>query len=446
MGVDQSVSVREVFECAGGLVAKGTVQQRGDPLGGLPLRVVEGVPAAEAIQQILAGVRQHFRLDIAFVAEFCDGQRVFRYLDAATGADEIIHVGDADPLEASYCEQVLDGRLPEVIPDCQVLPAARALPVTTALPVGAHLGVPIRFSDGTLYGTFCGVSRQADPSLHTRDAAVMRLLAGIVASYLERDRIAGRARGETFARVERALTRDGVAIVFQPIIELGTGRVAGYEALARFHEPTHTDTEQWFRDAHDAGLGVELEVAATRAALTHIDRLDPSTFLNLNASAAALASPEFAEAIATHPVPEQLVIELTEHDQLVDYEAVRADLAPYRSAGIRLALDDAGSGYAGLRRILGLEPDLIKLDLELTRGIAADPARQAMAAALAWFGARTHTALIAEGIEAQPDLDAITSFDITYGQGYLLGRPARLPNADTSALTTEPKTRLRRSA
>src|ERR1700732_3863155 len=124
----------EVF--VGAVVAKETVQQRGDPLGGLPLRVVEGVPAAEAIQQTLAGFRRHFGLDVAFVAEFCDGQRVFRYLDAAAGADEIIHVGDADPLDASYCERVLDGRLPEVIPDAQVLPAARSLAVTGALPVG----------------------------------------------------------------------------------------------------------------------------------------------------------------------------------------------------------------------------------------------------------------------------------------------------------------------
>jgi len=406
-------------------VKAGGVAGQGDPLGGLPLRVVEGVPAADAIQQVLAAVRRHFALEIAFVAEFCNGQRVFRYLDAASEADEIIHVGDADPLDASYCERVLDGRLPEVIPDAQALPAARALPITHTLPVGAHLSVPIRFSDGALYGTFCGVSRQPDHRLQLRDAAVMRLLADLVARYLERDGSDGRAHSEASARVAQALT-DGIVPVFQPIIELRTGRVAGYEALARFHEPADTDIELQFREAHAVGLGVELEVAAIRAALAHFERLGSSTFLNLNASAATLASPAFAEAISPYP-PDRLIIELTEHDQILDYEQLSADIAPYRHAGIRLALDDAGSGFAGLRRILGLEPDLIKLDLELTRGIAADPARQAMAAALTWFAARTQTAIIAEGIETQPDLDALTTFDVTYGQGFLLGRPAPLP-------------------
>ncbi len=403
------------------------------------MRAVEGVPAADTIQQVLAAVRRHFGLEIAFVAEFCNGQRVFRYLDAAIEADEVIHVGDADPLDATYCERVLDGRLPEVIPDAQALPAARALPITNALPIGAHLSVPIRFSDGALYGTFCGMSRQPDHRLRLRDAAVMRLLADLVAHYLERDGVTGRAHSEAFVRVERALT-DGIVAVFQPIIELRTGRVAGYEALARFHDPSHTEIEQWFRDAHNVGLGVELEIATIRAALTHFDRLGSSTFLNLNASAATLASPAFAEAIAPHP-PERLVIELTEHDQILDYDQLRADLAPYRHAGIRLALDDAGSGYAGLRRILGLEPDLIKLDLELTCGIAADPARQAMAAALTWFAARTQTAIIAEGIETQPDLDTLTSFDVTYGQGFLLGRPARLPAHTRGPRRMQPRAR-----
>jgi EAL domain-containing protein (putative c-di-GMP-specific phosphodiesterase class I) len=122
-----------------------------------------------------------------------------------------------------------------------------------------------------------------------------------------------------------------------------------------------------------------------------------------------------------------VVLEITEHEVVADYAAVRAALAPYRAAGLALAIDDAGAGYASFRHILSLEPDFIKIDISLVRGIDQDPVRAALVESLATF-ARTSAALIvAEGVETQAELDTLAGLGVTHGQGYLYGTPSSTP-------------------
>ena len=146
-------------------------------------------PSANAIRRLLVAARTHFAMDVAFVSEFVDGARVFRFVDAA-GDDPAVHVGGSDPLEDSYCQRVVDRRLPEVIPDASQNPEAARLAVTAALPVGAHLSVPITLADGHVFGTFCCFKSGADASLTERDGAVMHLFASLAAGYLDSDRTA----------------------------------------------------------------------------------------------------------------------------------------------------------------------------------------------------------------------------------------------------------------
>ncbi len=205
---------------------------------------------------------------------------------------------------------------------------------------------------------------------------------------------------------------------FQPIVELHTGTVLGYEALSRFADGTQPDIV--FRMAERAGLGMELEMATLRAALEAATVLPPATYLSLNASPDLILSGALRELLAGST--REIALEVTEHVVVDDYGALRRALMALGPA-VRLAVDDAGAGYASLRHILELAPDLVKLDIGLIRGINTDPARQALIAGMSYFGVKGKLRLIAEGIETPAELATLRSLGIPYGQGYLLGRP-----------------------
>jgi len=125
------------------------------------------------------------------------------------------------------------------------------------------------------------------------------------------------------------------------------------------------------------------------------------------------------------------VLELTEHHRIDSYDSVLGAIEGLRRHGVRLAVDDAGAGYAGLHHILRLRPEILKLDMALTRGIDADPARRALATALVHFAAEIDSMIVAEGVETTEELDTLTSLGVQWAQGYLLGRPT--PPADHSS-------------
>jgi EAL domain-containing protein (putative c-di-GMP-specific phosphodiesterase class I) len=194
--------------------------------------------------------------------------------------------------------------------------------------------------------------------------------------------------------------------------------VCGYEALARM--PSRAPDE-WFRQAHRAGLGAELEAAAVAAALAVPER-PAGTFLAINVSPRALVVPAVLDVL-----PEDLssiVIELTEHDLFDSEDTLERCLAELRTRGARVALDDAGSGYAGLQQLIRVAPDILKLDRSLVDGAHADPARAALLDALISFTSTTGAVVCGEGIEDLADLRVLADLDATYAQGYALARPA----------------------
>nr|WP_281373032.1 EAL domain-containing protein [Kineococcus aurantiacus] len=220
----------------------------------------------------------------------------------------------------------------------------------------------------------------------------------------------------------------GRTTVVQPVVDLRTGRVVGAEALSRFTSPAGLARrpEQVFSDARSAGVGVELEQAAIASALPLLGRLPPGAYLSVNASPEALADPRSLDLLLSGR-PDRLVVEVTEHAPVADYGALREATAHLRRHGARIAVDDAGAGFASLQHVLQLTPDIVKLDIAFVHGIDTDPARRAVARALVGFASELGSTVVAEGVEREGELTVLTELGVDCGQGYLLGRPTATP-------------------
>lgn len=373
------------------------------------------------VDRALQAVRAHLGLEIAYVSEFVGNDSVFRHVDAP-GLEALIKPGDSRSLDDVYCRHILAGRLPELLPDAAAHPLAASMPITAAVPIGAHMSVPVRLPDGEVYGMFCCLSPSPDPSLNPRDLDMMRAFAELAAFEIDRDRKASQAQRDSIARVREVIDSDAIGIVYQPIWSLDNERSIGFECLARFGiEPARTP-DLWFAEAAEAGLGVELELAAIRAALGPLPTLPGDVYLAINASPETAMSEGLAECLSGQPLA-RIVLEITEHQRVEDFAELARAVAPLRARGLRLAVDDAGAGYSGLQQILQMRPDLIKLDRSLIQDIANDPGRRALASALTLFARETGSRLIAEGVETEAELAILRTLGLDTVQGYLLGRP-----------------------
>jgi EAL domain-containing protein (putative c-di-GMP-specific phosphodiesterase class I)/DNA-binding NarL/FixJ family response regulator len=221
-------------------------------------------------------------------------------------------------------------------------------------------------------------------------------------------------------RIQRIISRHEYEIYLQPIVDLESSQVVAVEALTRFANGTRPDVQ--FAEAAALGLGPTLQRAAMGAAIEAAASLPPEVALSVNLSADVLQrEPTLPKLVAGTARP--IIIEITEHERIDDYDAVRTALRRL-GPNVRLAIDDAGSGYASLRHILALQPAYVKLDIEWVHNIHRDPVRRALVSGLAYFASETGCELIAEGIETDSELQAIRELGIHLGQGYLLGRPA----------------------
>lgn len=224
-------------------------------------------------------------------------------------------------------------------------------------------------------------------------------------------------------RIERVLAQGGMTMVFQPVVELRTERRVGFEALARFEPEPERPPNEWFAEAWEVGLGTRLELHAATAVMEVMDDLPGDGYVSVNLSAGTVASREFRELLPELPV-ERLVIEMTEHTPVADYLALGEVLAELRDRGGRIAVDDAGAGYASFRHVLRLVPELIKLDMSLVRDVDHDPALRSLAAGVAMLAAQIGADVVAEGIETEGELKALRTLGVRFGQGwYRLGRP-----------------------
>ena len=206
--------------------------------------------------------------------------------------------------------------------------------------------------------------------------------------------------------------------VFEPIVRLEDGSISGYEALTRFADGTGPEAR--FTMAATINRKLELERATLQAAVRASASLPEGAFLSLNVSPELLLDVDALRAILG-AIDRPVVLELTEHDPVEDYSAIR-DAVASLGPTVRLSIDDAGSGFASLQHVLALGPDFVKLDKTWVIGINDDPTRQALIAGLSHFANQTGCHLIAEGIETVLDLTALQGLEVELGQGYLFGR------------------------
>lgn len=226
------------------------------------------------------------------------------------------------------------------------------------------------------------------------------------------------------SQIRDVIGSSALTAVGQPIVRLDDFAVVGVEALARFQVEPARSPDIWFADADRVGLRIELELAALRRATALLPLVPAECYLAVNLAPTTLLTADLRAII--REVGPRVVVELTEHARVDDYQRLNAALGALREAGCRIAIDDAGAGFASLRHILQLAPDIIKLDLSLTRDIHLDRNRRALATALTSFAVEIDAQIVAEGIETREELATLTSLGINHGQGFYLARPAPL--------------------
>jgi EAL domain-containing protein (putative c-di-GMP-specific phosphodiesterase class I)/DNA-binding response OmpR family regulator len=284
--------------------------------------------------------------------------------------------------------------------------AMAVIPLRTSTVALGALVVASALTDGVAY------LEERLPALESFGAVAAALLApGILA----------RQQYEVVRRqIDAVIGSAGFWPVFQPIVELASGRVIGYEALTRFADGTRPDRR--FADAAAVGFGKELELTCLAAALDAAGELPSGRWLSLNVSPELILEPRPLERLL-RTAARPLVLEVTEHIAIEDYVAFRESVDRI-GHGLRYAVDDAGAGYSSFRHILELRPAFVKLDIGLVHEIDADHVRQALVAGLVYFARRSGCQLIAEGIETTAERRLLESLGADFGQGYLLGRPA----------------------
>lgn len=256
-------------------------------------------------------------------------------------------------------------------------------------------------------------------------------LVGELATKLAREDVAAERERAARARIAHVLSGGLLSMVFQPVVALGgprAGEVLFFEALARFATEPVRAPNLWFDEAARVGMLLELELAAAGHALAALPRLPAGAAVSINVSPSTAVSNELL-AMLPPSLGERMIVELTEHAPIEDYDEFCPRLERLRRRGVRVAIDDAGAGFASLRHILRVQPEVIKADMSLTRRVAEHRGERAMLRAFGSFAAETGAVFVAEGIETDAEIAALRELGVEFGQGFRLGRPERAPAA-----------------
>jgi EAL domain-containing protein (putative c-di-GMP-specific phosphodiesterase class I) len=384
--------------------------------------------AEQQVAELLRTARSALGLSIAFLSRL-DG--TVQHLEVVDTAYPLIFREKRRVRQkTSFCQAILDGRLPPVIPDVREHPAAMALPAARFPRLRSYVSVPVTLSDGSLYGTFCAAGLTEDKGLSPRDQALMEVLAAAAAVVIEPGVVEAAREAEIRGRLLPLVEAGGPTVLLQPIVDLATGLRVGAEALSRFPVEWGRAPDVVFAEAHDVGLGETLELLALERAAEHLERV--SGYVALNVSPGVVVGRRCAEVLAGLPRG-RVLLELSEHDRVEDYVALREALGGPRAAGVRLAIDDVGAGFSSLRHIVATQPDVIKLDRSIVDGVSGDPVLRTLVAAMVDFAHGNGTGVVAEGVETAQDAATLREVGVDLGQGWFYGRPGP-PEALVSAM------------
>src|ERR671918_766344 len=237
----------------------------------------------------------------------------------------------------------------------------------------------------------------------------------------------------TSAAVAEVIARGQLRPVYQPIVEVATGRVLGVEGLIRPSAATPFDNPAaLFAAAEASGRLTSLDFACMEIIVAGAHRLPADQFLTVNVTPRTVEAGEFSVAallsiLTRHRfAPERLVLELTENQPLLHPDRIRRKIEACRAAGIRFAADDLGAGNAGLRLLAEIRFDILKVDLSLVQRSAPGAPSRAVVQSVVELAARTSALVVAEGVERQLELQQLAELGVTAAQGYYLGRPGPL--------------------
>jgi EAL domain-containing protein (putative c-di-GMP-specific phosphodiesterase class I) len=392
--------------------------------------------AERKVAELLRTAKESLGLSLTFLSRL-DGE--VQHLEVVESTIPFFRDGQTQPQATSFCQAILDGRLPNVIRNVAKLPEAKRLPAARFPRIRSFVSVPVTLSDGTLYGTFCAAGFTADNQLSKRDRALMEVLAGAAATVIEPGVVEQRRAAEIRTRLQPLIAEGGPRIALQPIVSLQTGARVGAEALSRFPTQWKLAPDVVFAEATSIGNGVLLELLAVQSAVAHLDRV--SGYIAINLSPATLLDPGCLELLQDLP-NERVLLELSEHDPVEDYDALTAALAPLRRAGMRLAIDDVGAGFSSLRHIVMTSPDVMKLDRSIVAGTATDPVLRTLVRSLVAFGHGCGAVVVAEGIETTEDALALRDAQVDYGQGWYFARAGEVDDLrDCYPIEAQPRDR-----
>ncbi|NCT92436.1 EAL domain-containing protein [Cellulomonas sp. APG4] len=374
--------------------------------------------AEEQVAALLHTARTALGLSVSFLTRM-DGE--VQTLEVVDTPLPFTFDGATQVQETTVCQAIIDGHLPDVIPDLTAHPEARRLPAVAGFPrLRSYVSVPVTLSDGRAYGTFCAAGLTTHKKLDTRDRALLEVLASAAAMIIEPG-VLERERNELITqRLRPVLTDGGLDVVLQPIVDLASGTRVGAEALSRFPRTWGLTPDVVFAQAHDVGLGPRLEVHALERSAALLDEVPG--YVALNVSPATLLTEPCRALLARLP-GDRVLLELSEHDQVEDYATLAEVLAPLRAAGMRLAIDDVGAGFSSLRHIVLCAPDVIKIDRSIVDGVAHDGVLSTLVRALVQFAHGNGTLVVAEGVETEDDARHLAELGVDLGQGWFFGRP-----------------------
>jgi EAL domain-containing protein (putative c-di-GMP-specific phosphodiesterase class I) len=343
--------------------------------------------AEQQIADLLRTARRSLKMSVAFLSRLDGTTQHLELMESSLPL--IFRDGLTQPQETTFCQAILDGRLPPVIPDVRD-------------------------------GTFCAFGFTSDPELTTRDQALIEVLASAASVILEPEVHEQHRRAEITERLVPVVDAGGPLVVLQPVVELATGERVGAEALSRFPAEWGKPPDVCFAEAHSIGAGHRLELLALEGAAEHLDRV--SGYVAMNVSPSTLQVPACAELLARLPL-HRVLLELSEHDPVEDYRALADVLAPFRAAGLRLAIDDVGAGFSSLRHIVVTAPDVMKLDRSIVSGVDTDPVLSTLVHSLVDFGHGCDVQVVAEGVETAAEAATLLALGVDHGQGWHFGRP-----------------------
>ncbi|WP_007510236.1 sensor domain-containing phosphodiesterase [Pseudofrankia saprophytica] len=385
-----------------------------------------------AVTDLLELLRRRMRMDLAGLGRV-DGSLLI--MQEASGNARMFGLTPGASLrrEQGLFGRVLTGELPTLGRNTRRDPRTADSPSVRELGIGAYAAMPVFDADGNVYGVVGCINREPRPSLGPRDIRFLRLLADFLTEYVSDLHRMWETRSLIWRHVHDVIDGGGPQIHLQPIVDLSSGQPVAVEALSRFSDATRPGP--LFADATAVGLGAELEMTAIHRALAMLPGLPPGVRLEVNASPTTVTS-GLIDSLLSTGAPQRLALEITEHEHVGEDHDLLAAVGTLRAHGVHIVIDDMGTCYSGLKLLLQLRPDVIKIDRFIVRGMSTDSAHWAVAEGIARIGHGIGAQVVAEGIESRADLDAARAADVDYGQGFFLGRPT----ADLAAacLATQP--------